>query len=126
MSFLEMTRFGALSNLLSQDHTHYPVTRRDDKTVTLIIKGKESRVSIDRVKPAYLMANEIPAVKTQVPQELPGPAAPQVQPAPPSKAEVKIPKPVGETPKPANEESYKTRSGRRVQFRFPPSTLVGK
>lgn len=98
----------------------HSVICHDDKTLTLMVKGKESRISIDRVKLAYLMTYELTfCSQDSSAANLPRPAVQQVQPAPPSEAEV-------ETPKPVTEELYKTRSRRRVQFHFPPSTLVGK
>ncbi|KFD66947.1 hypothetical protein M514_20813 [Trichuris suis] len=36
------------------------VVRKDDKTYTVRIRGKDTRVSIDRIKPAYILAEDIP------------------------------------------------------------------
>ncbi|KFD58107.1 hypothetical protein M513_00870 [Trichuris suis] len=36
------------------------VVGMDDKTYTVRIRGKDTRVSIDRIKPAYVLAEDIP------------------------------------------------------------------
>lgn len=103
----------------------HQVISRDDKTITLLIKGKESRVSLDRVKPAYVTAPD-GNVYTK-----PAPPAPPARTASPT---TPIPAPPGATPETApattrpdsthpsalSDPHYTTRSGRRVRFRFPP------
>lgn len=68
----------------------HQVISRDSKTVTLLIRGHETRVSLDRVKPAYIFTEDIqPAVSPQTPHQDPG------------------------------GKEYTTRSGRRVRFKVP-------
>lgn len=84
----------------------HQVVKRDDKTLTLLIKGKEVRVSIDRVKPAYILGSDTDK-STSTPAKpvtLDSPAKPQPQPEKPG----------------TSEPHYRTRSGRRVRFRLPP------
>lgn len=57
----------------------YLVVRRDDKNFTLRLNGNDVRVSIDRLKPAYIAANE-PGSATPPTGTLPQP--PTSQPAP--------------------------------------------
>ena len=95
----------------------HPVLSRDEKTLTIKVKGRETKVSIDRVKPAYVMSNDIPVTptpKSETKTDSPAPkiTMPEAKPTPEPQ----------EVSKPAEE--YKTRSGRRVKFRFPPSSLV--
>jgi len=66
------------------------VVKRTEKTFTLWIRGKETVVSVDRIKPAYILPQDA----------LPVPAPVKIS-APPGK------------------EDYVTRSGRRVKFRLP-------
>ncbi|XP_063547679.1 uncharacterized protein LOC134755131 [Cydia strobilella] len=74
----------------------YEVLERSDKVFTLRVNGKSVTVSIDRIKPAYILANE-PIVPTPVPPVQPTPVPP-VQPAPETENTVK-----------------KTKSGRTVR-----------
>ncbi|XP_054289735.1 uncharacterized protein LOC129005012 [Macrosteles quadrilineatus] len=41
----------------------YKVTCRDEKTITIIVRGQETKVSLDRVKPAYIVADENPILE---------------------------------------------------------------
>lgn len=52
---------GALKPPYSGPH---PVIRRDDKTFTLSLRGRETTVSIDRVKPAYIFEELSPTTTT--------------------------------------------------------------
>lgn len=45
----------------------YAVLKRDDKTMTLLVRGKTTKVTIDRVKPAYILVDK-PATKSQQPE----------------------------------------------------------
>lgn len=78
----------------------YKVLIRRDKTLTLDINGRESTVSIDRVKPAYVDDSEQLPVTTAQP-------APMFTSSSPS-----LTTPVEPSPAPIT-----TRSGRRVRFR---------
>lgn len=66
----------------------YKVIHRGDKTFKILFKNKETTVSIDRIKPAYIISPNIitPPAKAAAPTSVP--------------------------------EPYKTRSGRVVRFRF--------
>ena len=92
----------------------HPVLSRDEKTITIQVKGRETKVSIDRVKPAYVMSNDIPVTttpKSDTKVDTSKITVPEAKPTPEPQ----------DTNKPAEE--YKTRSGRRVKFRLPPSSL---
>lgn len=69
----------------------YKVIQRQPKYYKLEVRGKEVTVSIDRLKPAYII---------QEADELPQP----------------VPEPPVPLPVPAEEQQRKTRSGRRVHF----------
>ncbi|CAK9799173.1 hypothetical protein ANTPLA_LOCUS1917 [Anthophora plagiata] len=73
----------------------YAVVRRGDKTFVIIIKDKEVTVSIDRLKPAYILAENKPNSTIQ-----------QNQPATQTNITDNIP----------NEPPRVRRSGRRVRF----------
>lgn len=110
----------------------HPVVSRDDKTVTILINGKERRVTIDRVKPAYIVRDEAApgpapagpapgaARSTPAPGPPPGPTpGPQPSAAPGQPPAAAAP-PSGPTTAPQRDgRSYTTRSGRRVRFRLP-------
>lgn len=86
----------------------YEVIDRDEKTITLKIRNKPTKVSIDRVKPAFILQNE---VTTQVPV----PVTTSV----PASTPVPVSTPIAESvpAKPTPTSEYTTRSGRRVKFR---------
>lgn len=99
----------------------FEVLERRPKQYKLSIKGKEVVVSIDRLKPAFLEADQniMPQPETQSTSE----SIPEdEQPEPPSTSGS-----IPEDEQPETEQptvtNYNTRSGRHVKFRFPPSTL---
>ncbi|KAK3916941.1 Cobyric acid synthase [Frankliniella fusca] len=52
-------RDDAVRKRLQQPYTGpHPVTQRDDKTITILANNAERRVSIDRVKPAYIIQDD--------------------------------------------------------------------
>ena len=111
----------------------HPVVSRDEKTITILIKGTERRVSIDRVKPAFIIPDEAPpdaANPAAAPGSTPAAAtAPSSAPTHPSStaAPGSTPNagtapsstPSNSSPAQSNGRSYTTRSGRRVRFRLP-------
>uniref|UniRef100_A0A1B6EJH2 Uncharacterized protein n=1 Tax=Cuerna arida TaxID=1464854 RepID=A0A1B6EJH2_9HEMI len=82
----------------------YQVVSRDEKTISIIINGQTSRVSIDRVKPAYILAEE-----------------PQKESRDPPKFYIKTPSVtrVPDTARSKSPPTYTTRSGRQVRFKKP-------
>ncbi|XP_054283278.1 uncharacterized protein LOC129000340 [Macrosteles quadrilineatus] len=44
----------------------FPVVSRDDKTMTIIHRGKRVKVTLDRVKPAYLLQDLTPSTHTPI------------------------------------------------------------
>jgi len=76
----------------------YKVLKRDDKTITIQILGKSSTVSIDRVKPAYIL--------------------PDIDLSCAPRPENVLPPTNFKTDNPVT--GYTTRYGRKVQFRLPP------
>ncbi|CAK9801751.1 hypothetical protein ANTQUA_LOCUS2995 [Anthophora quadrimaculata] len=96
----------------------YEVVNRDSKTFTLKIDNKPRVVSIDRVKPAYIMAEEVqtPPDRAQViPVTTAGPTNTEATPrparspaTPPQQSRLPIPTP--------STAPGTTRSGRRVRF----------
>lgn len=87
----------------------YLVLNRDEKTFTIRINGKDSKVSIDRVKPAYISSDDHtqlkPITKTlSTPTPIPMPPDPNIT--------------ANETNE-ATNRYYTTRYGRQVKFRVP-------
>lgn len=78
----------------------HPVISRKDKTITLFIRGRQTEVSIDRVKPAHLISND--TVNSL-------PTTTVINPV--------VSKPVQQETAP--NQPYITRSGRRVRFAVP-------
>ncbi|XP_031329662.1 uncharacterized protein LOC116164093 [Photinus pyralis] len=76
----------------------YAVIRRDSKTVTIRYKGSEMRVSMDRVKPAYLL--DVDTTPSPIPATKPSNTHPT-------------------TPPSSTVQPYVTRAGRHVRFRLP-------
>lgn len=103
---------GALQPPYSGPH---PIIRRDTKTLTLLISGKERKVSIDRVKPAFLIEPDHPT-PNRILQKT-GDSTKE------KKLELSTTTPkIVQTPKEetdSNAPTYNTRSGRKVHFRFP-------
>ncbi|KAK3924263.1 Centrosomal protein of 290 kDa [Frankliniella fusca] len=103
------------------------VTRWDEsgKTVVLDLKGEPVTVSIDRVKPAYLLAEDAVEVR-QPPQPEPETARPAARPASPAGPVLEPGRPPPETQpshtSPPPQPVLRTRYGRRVRFpdRFIP------
>lgn len=103
----------------------YKVLKRGTRTFVLDIRGKSTTVSIDRLKPAYLLADEQPSLTTQ---EATRPAlpVPSVGPALLRAAEgTALPARLPPSQEPARPSSIlispnagirTTRSGRRVRF----------
>lgn len=78
---------------------------KDGKTITLLIKGKQSVISCDRVKPAFILppndeltSTQLPSIVTSQPNQSPT-----------------VNNPTSEIV--ASKTDYVTRSGRRVRFR---------
>ena len=119
----------------------YPVASRDDKTVTLTINGKDTRVTIDRVKPAYSLsdhpddhAQDEDGDVDDSPPPPPDPAAGRpptpdarlatqrpgrgtaTPPLPPAPGPATCPAPPGPQARPHDGVTRSTRSGRRVRF----------
>lgn len=94
----------------------HPVVARDEKTITIIVNGKERRVSIDRVKPAFIIPDEVQLThsprRTTTPGSAPSPAA-----APRDADEAA--NQAGSPKTNPDQPGYTTRSGRRVRFRLP-------
>lgn len=96
------------------------------KTVTLEIKGKPNKVSIDRVKPAYIVADDSDNTTCPVPARPAPPSAPAtadlppVSPAPPSQPPPPPELPPAAAPPPSTPE--RTRRSHRV--RFPPDRFI--
>ncbi|KAK3916389.1 Myosin-4 [Frankliniella fusca] len=103
------------------------VTRWDEsgKTVVLDLKGEPVTVSIDRVKPAYLLAEDAVEVR-QPPQPEPETTRPAARPASPAGPVLEPGRPPPETQpsttSPPPQPVLRTRYGRRVRFpdRFIP------
>lgn len=108
---------GALKPPYSGPHQ---VLQRDNKTFTLIINGKERKVSIDRIKPAYIIADEF----FMTPQATPAKPITQKE----IKSELsaqKVTQKETNTEKAQPREPYTTRYGRQVRPRFPDLTAKG-
>lgn len=88
----------------------HQIIARDDKTVTISFRGKELRVSIDRVKPAYILASD--PVPTLDNKNLRKPATQPTNPG--------MTSPQTEQPTIPMTTGYTTRFGRQVRFRLPP------
>lgn len=98
----------------------YRVIRRDAKTVELDIQGRHPTVSIDRVKPAFLLADD--AGEPRQPSKHP-PASGE---RPPARQPTTPPGPSG--PAPGQAPEVVTRAGRRVRFtdRYAPGSSFSK
>ncbi|XP_054278368.1 uncharacterized protein LOC128996871 [Macrosteles quadrilineatus] len=81
----------------------YKVICRDEKTITIIVRGQETKVSLDRVKPAYIFAGENP-----IPE-----STKRLVPTGQAEETSKLP-PYCQTP---STKSYTTRSGRQIRPR---------
>ncbi|XP_049886568.1 uncharacterized protein LOC126381069 [Pectinophora gossypiella] len=99
----------------------YKVVSRRDKTITITIGDKNVQVSVDRVKPAYILdiptspATRVPIAHSPATSE-PVPAAP-VMPAAPTAPPVSPAPTVRPTPTDNSKPQYTTRSGRNVRFK---------
>lgn len=82
----------------------YEVLDRSDKTFTIRVKGKNMTVSIDRLKPAYILTDQPPFYHPK----------PIIDPYPPSPADLKIQSKT--CPDTKTDNVKKTRSGRTVRF----------
>uniref|UniRef100_A0A5S6QD83 RNA-directed DNA polymerase n=1 Tax=Trichuris muris TaxID=70415 RepID=A0A5S6QD83_TRIMR len=93
------------------------VIRRDDKTCTVRLYGKDTRVSIDRVKPAYVLAEDIqpptPPSTGNHPTSASDPVRPTTTYVTSNENTNPIPQPPTEPP------CYVMRSGRKVRFQNP-------
>ncbi|CAH2062826.1 unnamed protein product, partial [Iphiclides podalirius] len=86
----------------------HKVVSRTEKTITITVGDRNTQVSLDRVKPAYIVDNSVPSAprSTANSPALPTPAATPVVPAaPPACIKHSSPTP------------YTTRSGRSVHFK---------
>lgn len=79
----------------------YTVIRHDKKTVTIQRHGQEDVISIDRVKPAYVLSEDAPLLPAPSPALHPAVQAPVSEPIETSRG---------------NPQQTITRSGRRVRF----------
>lgn len=94
----------------------YKVISRTTKTFTLIINGKQSTVSIDRVKPAFCLADNKPPTSGSE-QQITPPSVPKSSVAvPPCAFEPSIPASPSTTTSRVPVPPVTTRSGRRVHF----------
>lgn len=99
----------------------YKVVTRTDKTVTITVGDRNTQVSLDRVKPAYVLDSSAPSA-TRVPianspaTTTPVPAATSV-PTAPSVPVTPIPTVVSPSSTKPNLPPYTTRSGRNVRFK---------
>ena len=102
----------------------HKIIERGDKVLKLLIKGKHVNVSIDRLKPAYILSNdmEFSAEKSKSPiQELKNPTTEETIPAPVAAPPTT---PTAQADKPKQAPEYTTRSGRKVKFRFPDLVMT--
>lgn len=91
---------------------HRIISRPDAKTLIIDIRASPSRVSVDRVKPAYVFVPSTPSPVVPTPTPLSSsPAAPPASAAPAAAPAV--------PPSPPTPAPYVTRSGRHVRFRLP-------
>ncbi|XP_054275878.1 uncharacterized protein LOC128995030 [Macrosteles quadrilineatus] len=81
----------------------YKVICREEKTITIIVRGQETKVSLDRVKPAYNVADENP-IPEPMKRLVPAGQTEETSNLPPS----------CQTPSP---KSYTTCSGRQIRPR---------
>lgn len=88
----------------------YQIIKRNDKTMTLQMKNRKSEVSIDRLKPAYILAPDIIPMPTRK-EEI----------APPKNVQTQHEQKKSNITKQqtAEQKPYITRSGRQVKFRYP-------
>lgn len=98
-------RDDALRGALQPPYTGpYKVLDRRDKTFKIQVKGKSVTVSIDRLKPAYILVNPSPdPTSTPIPNPNPYPSSRP------------HPVPMGQSV-PSQEDVRRTRSGRKVRF----------
>ena len=113
-------RYDAVRTILQQPFDGpYEVISRSDKTFTLDIKGSHKVISINRIKPAFVVADDIPIQldRTQVLPVIPDAATPRNITDPPVVPPVirnslpSVPAPELTTP-----VRFVTRFGRRVKF----------
>lgn len=83
------------------------ILKRRDKTLTLALNGRESTVSVDRVKPAHIESGILLSSNASYTPPLPAPASPTVVSRPPVPSQAPVPPPAPVT----------TRTGRKVKFR---------
>ncbi|CAB0015814.1 unnamed protein product [Nesidiocoris tenuis] len=103
-------RFDGVRHSLQRPYTGpYRVLRRTPKTFDILINNKRSTVSRDRLKPAFVLPDQMDQASS------PTPSLPNRSPSPTPNPE---PTPLPDTP--ALPRSTTTRSGRRVRF---PSAL---
>lgn len=87
----------------------YPVMQRDDKVFKIRMNGKDVTVSIDRIKPAYILGNDpSPSVKTPEQQPTPEKIATNIPSSSPKTQHQSAPE--------ANNPSKRTRLGRQVRL----------
>lgn len=101
----------------------HEVTKRDDKNFTIILKGKEVKVSIDRLKPAYVLSADPSISKTILSENV----SPKIPPQKDNSQKMSTQKENLNSDKVSQKSSdnstsktpYITRSGRMVKVRFP-------
>lgn len=84
------------------------VKSRDAKTFRILVKDKETVVSVDRLKPAFLWAPELPPADTTAISDNVGSTPSAPQPVPPPTTELPA--------QTSGPPEVRTRSGRRVRF----------
>ncbi|XP_058796163.1 uncharacterized protein LOC131667025 [Phymastichus coffea] len=97
----------------------YEVMDRNAKTITLKICNKRTKVSIDRVKPAFILQDDVTPVPVSVPDAVPTEPIPVPVSVPDSVPTEQIPVPVPDVvpTEPTQVPERTTRFGRRVKFR---------
>ncbi|XP_058810253.1 uncharacterized protein LOC131675338 [Phymastichus coffea] len=97
----------------------YEIMDRNTKTITLKICNKPTKVSIDRVKPASILQDDVTPVPVSVPDAVPTEPIPVPVSIPDSVPTEPIPVPVLDVmpTEPTQIPERTTRFGRRVKFR---------
>ena len=106
-------REGPILKALQQPYTGpYEIIERDEKTITLKIRNRPTKVSIDRVKPAFIFQDEEVSLPFQSVCNERDAATPAVIPT-----HVNVPTPVTVPSMSVPIPERTTRSGRKVRFR---------